>query len=263
MSQQAPTQKVEEAVQAWDLYCAGEYTKVLQEFGEANNGEVRDIRTLAELEMQKDSIFIDVENQSIFTPLLAAMHAYHTGDYEKTPRELGSWLLGKNFFSVEILKRFADAARRSGNFSLLVSVARKYLEYRQYHPVIAAPLFDGAYQAGKYEEAIALWKKFQKYLSDSLFVQRAAFCMIQTGQYADAESILLDAYRKIHGTPYRLNYDDVARRYEATIKNLPELEKKADPADFDAQMELGMAYLFDRQYDRAAKVFLSVKSRFG
>ena len=262
MTQGTATNFVEEAVTAWDLYCAGDYGKILQQYGSHDNSEVRDIRMLAGMEVDETLRGpVDIQSASLFTPLLQGMQAYHQGDFKSSSERLGNWLLGKSYYTNEILERFTDAASKSRNYPILFSVAKKYLDSKNHQAIMAGPLFDATCAMGKHQETVALWKKFNTHLNEPNRVQRVAFSMIQLGQYGDAEKILLDAYERIHGSPYKMDYEATIKKYSVSIKNIPELEKKAGTGDFETGWELGMAYIFNRQYDKAARVLESLKSR--
>lgn len=247
---------VDQTVYAWDLYCAADYDRILQEFGENKSGELRDMAFLASLE-KGIKAQPSPSDSSLFAPLAQAMAAYHSKDFRMSSTTLGSWLLNKNYFSVLILERFLHAAREAQNYSLLFTVSRKFLESHRYRPMVLEPIFHSAHQTGKHKEAVALFEKFRSELDDANTIQKAALSMIQIGRYDDAEKILLALYEKITGSPYRLNIDTAKNRYRDAIENMGALQAKKKRS-YEESMQLGMAYLFTEKYEEAASVFRSL-----
>ncbi len=257
MTSSSTAQIIDETILAWDMYCAGDFEEIKKNFQASKNEEIKDILLLANLEKSRARHPVMLADRSLFSPLVAAIAAYNSGDHSTACGILGDWLLNKNFFSANIMERFVEAADRTGDYETMYRVATKYADWKKYDEVIAGPLFTAAFGMARYNEVVKIYSKYSKHLQDVNNLQKLGFSLIQLGKYSEAEKLLMAAYKRETGEEYQISIGEIKKKYEATIKDIPSLEKRTDRS-FDESWQLGMAYFLDSKYDDALRIFKSI-----
>jgi len=245
---------VNTTILAWDMYCSGKYNEILGEFPE-DSPELNTLKTLARLELGSNGV--SISEDSIFASLAAGTSAYYQKDYKMAAELLGAWLLEKNYFARIILQRFLDAGLHSENYTLLYAVSKKFFQWKNYSTTVIEPLFLGAFHTKKYHEAIRIFEQFRSRFRSVSMLQKVAFALLHSGRSKDAETLLLSLYEKITGQKYNLNYEEVKAEYSYTIKKIPDLEKRVNRSTNET-WQLGMAYLFNEQFENARLIFESI-----
>lgn len=248
------TVSVDRVVEAWELYCSGAYSQILEL--ESSAGDLADLRYLAGLEIESEQPPAPA-GKGTFSELRNGMSAYHAGDFETAARFLGAWLKRKAYFNPLCLERFLEAAEASQNYAALYKIGTAFMDRKQYHALLVGPLFRAAFALEQYAVCGALFDKHRKHFADQHLLQRTALALLFLNRHEEAEKILMTIYRKLTGRAYALDYDATAAEYAPIIQQIPSLEKrKRNPRE---DWELGMAYLFNQQFDRAMAVFRSIQ----
>lgn len=250
--------RTENTVSVWELYTTGEYERIVREYSQTDNSDVRGILLLAALELKP--LQEKTEGAGLFSVLLEGMQAYHRRDFERAAFVLGSWLLKKDYFSELLLCRFIESARRASRYELVYSVSQKYLDRTPYRSLLANNLLISAFHLQKYREVLELFRNFREIFSDFEVIQYVGLSLVRLGQYEEARRVLLRLYRRLQGNDYEVDYESVRYRYSALIEKIPQMErqKNLDPA---TRMDLGLAYLFSSRYNDALRVFESLRSK--
>lgn len=251
---QSTSQLIDDTIAAWDLYCLGEFQTIEQRFSESPNEEIQDIVLLSRLENRKNSDPVLLMDRSLFSPLVSAMTAHSKNDHHTAAGIMGEWLSEKNFFSARLLNRFVESATRSERFELIHQVAGKFLSNKKHAKHVIRPYFHSTFHLGKHNEVLQLYRDHGPYLQDLSDLQRLAFSMMQLGLYAEAEKLLLKVYEREHGKPYSIAYEDARKKHSMNETIMKKLES-VPHRTFDESWELGMAYLFREDFDRALQVF--------
>jgi tetratricopeptide (TPR) repeat protein len=247
------------AVQAWELYQDGAFEALYESCRNAAQPELAELGMLAALELDRYPGKVD-EPESLFTPLRLGMEAYQRGDYRNAAEFLGRWLLQKDFYSDLIFDRFFFAAASAERHELIEEVARKHLTKKATRGPAARGLFQSLYARSRYKECLALAEKSREDFMQSEYLQKIALANMQLGRFQEAEQILLPAYERLAGRPYRQRYDEVRAEYADSIRNIESLARKKDRSSSE-NLELGMALLFSQRYKEALKLFESLLNR--
>ena len=250
------TATVDRVVEAWELYSAGSYQKVT-----ALNagGDVADLVALARLEMEPEFSAAEPAPAGLFGVLLEGMAAYHAGDHRRASEKLGAWLERKAYFTPLVLERFLEASESAEDYRGLYNVGRRFLDRKRYHGILIGPLVRAAFHLELFSDCAALFDNYRQSFRDPLLLHRTALALLQVHRHKEAEQILLAVYRKITGKTYDLEYEKVAREYQPLIRQIPDLEQRAG-RDQEEEWQLGMAYLFNKQFDRALKIFQNLQT---
>jgi len=252
---------LDETLVAWEMYSSGEYEALLDHFSESKNSEIRDLHLLASLE-QKQPVPVAGKNESLFSPLVKGVNAHLNGDHKLAASLLGSWFLNKDYYSAEMIRKFVISAQHSANYTLLHAVCKKLSSIPAYGEMIVEPTFLALYHERKYQECIQFFELHRERLVSEEIVQKAAFVLIQTNRFEDAERLLVSLYERLTGKHYTLDYERIKKSYEPFIRSIPELQRKKG-RNFEDSLKLGLAYLFNENYSDALAIFETIEQNEG
>lgn len=248
---------LESVLHAWDMYAAGDFEGILShpEYMESANADLRDLRLLAELEVDGRA---GEPSGDLFSALVRGMGYYYRGNLKGAAETLGAWLLQKEYHTRLMVDRFLECARATGSYSLAYPVLKKFVKFPAFKDRLAEVIISTAHHADLHKEALAHYKEYQALVKDDLVIQKVALSMIKLGMFREAERILIVLFERVSGHTYRPTeerFEEIRMKYTETIKLL---EKKKSGTSEDV-MELGMAYLFCGRYDEALRLFKTLK----
>ncbi|MCE9600555.1 MAG: hypothetical protein K8S54_21530 [Spirochaetia bacterium] len=248
---------LESVLHAWDMYAAGDFEGILShnEYLESTNTDLRDLRLLAELEVDGRA---GEPSGDLFPALVRGMTDYYRGDLKKAAAALGSWLVEKEYHTKLILDRFLECARATGGYDLAYLVLKKFVKFPAFKDRLAEVIIATAHHAEMHREALTHYKEYHALVKDDVVIQKVALSMIKLGMFREAERILIALFEKLSGHKYSNSeerFEEIRSKYNETIKVL---EKKKNGSSEDV-MELGMAYLFSGRYDEALRLFKTLK----
>ena len=111
---------------------------------------------------------------------------------------------------------------------------------------------------GKHIELIGYFKKFSKSISMEISTYMKVGLSLQAlGKYKESELLL----SKIPNDSKLPTFDQKKQEFQAVIDRIPDLEKR-DDLSVDELKNLGFAYLFSNQYEKAEKVLKQVSTSF-
>jgi len=238
-----------------ELYLAGDFEKVYNQTFDSVEPEFHALHLLAGFELGFQS---EGEATGSYAPLVEGMRAFYHKNYRLASTSIASWLIKSDTVSSMILRRFIHSAEHSANFGLLYSVGKRFISNKEYRTILAEPLLKSAYQLQKHQEVVELFEKYREFYTDQDVIFQVAFCLMQLERFDEAERFLLFLYKKVNGTDYELNYDEVKARYSGVIKDIPRLEKIKEQLSDEEKMELGMAYIFSSRYGDALEIFTAL-----
>ncbi|MCB1172933.1 MAG: hypothetical protein KDK39_05185 [Leptospiraceae bacterium] len=241
------------AVEAWDLYCAGRYETIVERFQQEKTSELQSMIALAHMEMPVAFAPADSAAKSLFGPLQSAMRQWHQRQFPAAARELGDWLLKKDYFSEIILDRFCIAAERSAEWHYVIKVAQKYFQHSRWQSRLAPVFLQALYGLDKHKEVISFFEKHRELLDQESSLQKVALSYLACERYDDAENLLLPLYQRINGQQYQMHFEEVRQKY-SDRKMIQKLARKKDKSPGEV-MELGLSLLFQGEYKQALQLF--------
>lgn len=103
----------------------------------------------------------------------------------------------------------------------------------------------------KYNEVIQYFKKIHNFINmDEGVYIKTALSLQALGKFKESELLL----KKVPNRKELPSFEDKQIEFGDTIKNLSVLEKKED-LSYEELKELGFAYLFTSQYEKAEELF--------
>lgn len=240
---------------AWDLYADAAWSD-LAGLDDSGSADIADLIALARYEAT-DGVFDPgpAKNPTgLFGSLRAGMRACYEHDYARAADLLGRWLLEKEYYSAGVLQRFRDAALIAEAYALLGQVSKKFLGKPAFQKAAVEGFFLAQFHQDRHKEALLIFEKFREQFDDAILLQKAALSMMRVDRYQDAEALLAPLYTRLTGAQYQMRYDEIRADYSDAINNRAALAKKSNRT-FEESMQLGMAYLFSSEYDRAMQVF--------
>lgn len=257
-------------IAAWDAFSDGDYsapalnvTGTLSITSDAP-AELRDLAAVAAFELGRQSEDATIRFRDLYAPgqldtglfasLAAGYAALNEHEYDRAAELLGQWLLNRDYHAPVVFERFLEAARSGERFRLMGDVSKKFISRPAYQSLAVQGFFLSNFHQERFKEAVLVFEKFRELVNDSIIQQKAALAMMRLGRYQDAETLLAPLYTRVTGAEYRMRYDELRAEYEATADQRDALAKKKNRS-YDESMELGMAYLFSSDYDRALQVF--------
>jgi hypothetical protein len=280
MKNKAPSRKTPAAVidpharvlTAWDLYADGDWPALIAlESAAAQNApasktrdfdaddarhDIADLIAAARYEAADGAYDPGkaAHQKSLFGMLREGMAACYRHEYTEAADLLGCWLLERDYYAPVTLRRFIDAALAGARYRLLGEVCKKFLARPALQKAALEGFFLAAFHQDRHKEAVLLFEKFREQFDDAVLMQKAALSLMRLERYQDAEALLAPLHARVSGADYQMRYDEVRASYSAAIQNRATLAKKANRS-YEESMELGMAYLFSGEYDRALHVF--------
>lgn len=248
----------QDTIEAWDLYCGGRYDHLVDRFQTHEIPDVKNLVGLARLELQPGKPASRI-GKGIFHQLHQGMSAYHASDYSACSRYLGDWLLKKEYFSESILIRFCHAALQSNSYGAIQEIARKFLNRKNYRPILAGPVFISLYESGQHKKALQFFDKFREILDSPEILHKVALADIESGRYKEAESILLPLYKGITGREYSDRYDETRKKYtqSSDFKKLSKIKNR----NYQEDLEYAFHLLFQEKYPEALEIFSYLKPK--
>ncbi|MCR9143155.1 MAG: hypothetical protein NXI24_12950 [bacterium] len=246
---------------AWDLYTDGDWPALIALENQASNKEgpgddIADLIAAARYEAADGAYDpgASAERNGLFGMLRDGMAACYHHEYAEAADLLGRWLLDRDYYAPVTLRRFIDAAQAGARYRLLGEVCKKFIGKPALQKTALEGFFLSNFHQDRHKEAVLIFEKFREQFDEVVLLQKAALSLMRLERYQEAEALLAPLHARLSGAEYQLRYEEVRESYSATIKNRATLAKKNNRSH-DESMELGMAYLFSSEYDKALQIF--------
>lgn len=246
---------------AWELYTGGQYAALADQKPATESGELRDLVLLAQLEGGEVPLELETAD-SLFSPLLTSMHAFHRGEAAVAARGLASWLLERDFLCDVIIDRFLESVAAVEEWPLIDAVARKWLGHRPVRSSLSQALLQSLVTRGRYRDAVKLFEAVVELHSRPEAMQRAALAYLQLGQWQQAEALLLPLYQLLSGAAYvdsSERFADIQRLYADAIDNADHNLARENRNRAES-LNLGIALLFASRYKDALRVLEALQA---
>lgn len=246
--------------QLWELYSDQDFQSMINYATSSAEleSDAMELINLARLELGKP--VHSLSSRGIFADLMAAMQHYHDRSYEKAAMDLSRWFLHKGYYSELALDRFCFACDQSNRFDLLYTVCSRLMKSRHSQPTVLGGFLLGAHESGRHDQVIQGFESFGKKINKTYVLHRVALSYIHLNRSQEAEKMLLGLYQAIAGKPYMQDLSEYKKTYSQKLPSLLKKEK-AGTLESSEKMDLGMAHLFNGQYDQAIQVFEGIMKR--
>lgn len=113
------------------------------------------------------------------------------------------------------------------------------------------------YYLKRYDEVIKLFRDHMKLLNDSDIHKLVGMALLFLDRHKEANLIF-------ENIPNKLNlpsFEEKRKMYDSVYKNIVDLEKKSTTLNHKDLEDMGFAYLFNGEYGKAEKMFLSLTEK--
>ncbi len=257
---QAAAIQSEALLAAWDLYADGNWQALLDlesDRASAPGEDVADLIAAGRYEFADGAFDPGVStggDKSLFGALRDGLSACYRHEYPEAADLLGRWLSERDYYAASILRRFVDAALSGARYRLLGEVCKRFVGKPALQQIALEGFFLSNFHLERHKEAVLVFEKFREHFDDAILLQKAALSLMRLGRYQEAEALLAPLCAQLSGADFQMRYEEVRESYSQSIQNRAKLAKKSNRS-FEESMELGMAYLFSGEYDRALEIF--------
>lgn len=253
-------------------YCqekAGKYSDAIISYEQAavlNTGSVKEYKSLGDLYMKsgkKDQAIVaykkyiaKASNDNIAK--LVADHEYNLKKYKDAVKYYSS-IKGASANSVEVLRKHADAAYKSGDSKKAAELYKPLTVKAPKDPVPFKTLYEISLKTGNKKDAAKYLKKYtQIRTKDVESLQKLGDLYYELKNYKEA----LNAYRDVHKTNPKAKgffkrYIDVVSKHGTPNEKTDVLNMAvaAGEADAQAYYQLGTTYMKSKKYRKALEYF--------
>ncbi|MBP7282532.1 MAG: hypothetical protein KBA66_13205 [Leptospiraceae bacterium] len=192
---------------------------------------------------------------SVFTPLVAAYNAYYSGNKQLALQKVKEYLEKNNPPICLIIINFAvKVCYESEAYQDCLNVMDLSLK-RQGNPnEFIKERIECYFELKKHNELIQYFKSVYKLLDSNYDIYlKAGLSLNALGKYKEAEFL----FGKIPGKRELPSYEEKRNEFVPVINKIAEYEKKEVLSNTELK-DLGFAYLFNAEYQKAEEVFKKV-----
>lgn len=238
--------------EAWELFEVGSFESVIAIAKE--NPESQFLYHLSQISLIEDGGSIPnyvAKGMSILTPMLEAYVNFHAGKVEEAGNQLEIYFKNKNsLYSYAFTKLSVDVYFKLKKYDYALAILRgykkKYLDLAFVKEEAIANYF-----LKNYSDVIALYKNHPNEMNDPDLHRVIGMALLFMGKHQDAESLL----DRIPGKLKLPSFEEKRKQYEKIIQNLGKIEDKKENLTPRQMEDLGFAYLFNGDYEKAESVF--------
>ncbi len=240
---------------AWDNFEVGSIDEILN--SNEDSSFLSHLKILIELEQGKKNFLIEEINfDSKLKYLVLAYFFYQKLDLKISAENFESYLNQKNSLFTNSIYLFGIRLNHNfGNYKRTLSLIESYHSLNSNSNLFFKEKLDSFYHLNRYSEVVDYFKQIHKLIDKDLDIYlKVGMSLNALGKFKEAETILtLVKIEKSLPT-----YEDKQKEYLAKIKKISDYENKKEKLDLKELKDLGFAYLFNSQFQKAEEVFSKV-----
>ncbi|TGL04265.1 hypothetical protein EHQ43_12840 [Leptospira bouyouniensis] len=259
MAQQA-TQVLNTSVEkeAWDLYEVGSNEDVIV-LAKRNpeNFYVQHLGFLALYELTGKVATVSPKGISNLAPLVDAIQNFELGKNGEAVKNLNLYFQTQtNPLCFSIIQMAIKFYFRSEAYEDAKNIIIRYKKQWNDLSFSKEELICN-YYLKRYDEVIKLFRENMKLLNDSDIHKLVGMALLFLDRHKEANLIF-------ENIPNKLNlpsFEEKRKMYDSVYKNITDLEKKSNTLNHKDLEDMGFAYLFNGEYGKAEKMFLSLTEK--
>jgi hypothetical protein len=193
---------------------------------------------------------------TILSPIVEAYLYYQKKKYKEAANHLDLYYKNPNslicyqFTKLSIAVYFSERKFSSGLNA--IDAYKKKTKDKSFLP----EEITGLYELKKYENVISEFQKHSGELNSTDSLRILGMSLLFLGKHKEAEKIL----KNISGNLNLPSFEEKRKQYSSMIQELPNIEKRSESLDKKELEDLGFAYLFNGNYEKAETTFLKLIS---
>ena len=245
--------------EAWELFEVGSYEEIVSlSFENPGNALLADLAALSRFHLTSKLPVIALSHTagSVFTPLVKAYELFHKGQKPKACEKISEYFSSKNPPVCFTIADFAvKLTSESGKFTDCLFIILYYSIQEKKNPFITEEI-DCLFELKKFQELVEFFRKNFKELSQNFDNHRkCGIALTMLGKYRESEALL----RNIPGRKELPTFQEKQKEFAGVIRQIPAFEKKSDLSRSELN-DLGFAYLFNSDYQKAERIFVKAAS---
>lgn len=249
---QSVLEKTNIETEAWELFEVGSYQDLI-DLAEQNPKSLilHDLSILSKFENNSVTENL-VPSQSIFTPLVRAYVHSYLNNWKESSEKLIEYFKQKNRpICYTILSFGVKTTFRARMFSECLAIIG--LEKNPNNQIsFLTEKIESYFGLKKYEELTSCFRTNFKFINQNYELYlKASLAFHALGKYKEAEALI----RNVPNKKILPSFEEMKSRLTPVINNIPILEKKVQSMNSLDLKELGFAYLFNQDYEKAEATF--------
>ncbi|TGN08313.1 hypothetical protein [Leptospira ilyithenensis] len=259
MAQQATqVQNLTIEQEAWDLFEVGSNEEVLYlAKNNPSNHYLQHLSFLAFFEVSGKNINPSPKGISVLSPMVEALVNFGMGKDKEAAKQVSLYFnSGSSPICYAIVNLALKIYFRSENFAEAKSILSAYKKKYNDTTFIKEEI-TSTYHLRKYEEVIKLFRENIKLLNDLEMHKMVGMSLLFLDRHKEANVI----FENIPGKLQLPSFEEKKSSYSLVFSRISNLESHVSELTARELEDMGFAYLFHGEYEKAEKTFLSLTSK--
>ncbi|WP_061207247.1 tetratricopeptide repeat protein [Leptospira santarosai] len=239
---------------AWELFETGSYEEVIEIAKKnPNHAFLNHLSGIAGFESGSDcEINYFLKGTSVLTPLLEAYLLKEAGKFREAAKKYHSYFKSSSVpIAYSTLRTGILVSESAVDFKTVLDLISIYKTRFSSDSFCKAEFFSN-YHLRNYKEAIQVFAENAKRLAEERDVMGAlGLALVYIGKFDEAKSVL----EKIPGYKELPTFDEKKKEFSEKIASIPKMEAKRKSLSMRELIDLGFAYLFSENFQKAEEVF--------
>ncbi|TGL57452.1 hypothetical protein EHQ58_14315 [Leptospira ognonensis] len=244
--------------EAWDLFEVGANEEVLLlAKSQPENHYIQHLAFLASYELKGNIAGISPKGISSLSPIVEAIVNFNNGRYIEAASHLSLYFQSANHaICYSIINLALKIYFRSENFSDALKIISIF-KSKSNDQSFAKEEIIATYNLRKYEEVIKFFRENIKQLNDSDIHKIVGMSLLFLDRHKEANLI----FENIPGKMNLPSFEEKRESYKTLFSNIGSMESNSGNLSMKELEDMGFAYLFHGEYEKAEKTFLSITSK--
>ncbi len=244
--------------EAWDLFEVGANEEVLiLANSHLENHYLQHLGYISSFEMSGKLTSVSPRGISSLSPLVEALSNFINGKYQEASNHLNLYFRSNNnLICYTIINLTLKIYFRSENYANALGIISNYKKKFNDHSFVKEEII-AMYHLRKYEDVIKNFRENIKKLNDSEIHKLVGMSLLFLDRHKEANVI----FENIPGKVKLPSFEEKRESYKTLFSNISTLESKQKDLTMKELEDMGFAYLFHGEYEKAEKTFLSITSK--
>ncbi|MDZ4726767.1 MAG: hypothetical protein SH817_11470 [Leptospira sp.] len=244
--------------EAWDLFEVGANEEVLLlADSHPNHQYIQHLGYLAYYELHGKVSKVSPKGISTLSPVVEALSNFSQGKYTDASNQIGLYYQSsQQTICYSIINLTLKIYFRSESYAAAKSVIALYKKSFNDLSFIKEEII-ATYHLRKYEEVIKSFRENIKLLNDMEIHKIVGMSLLFLDRHKEANVI----FENIPGKISLPSFEEKRESYKRVYSNISNLESKSNDLSMRELEDMGFAYLFHGDYEKAEKTFLSITSK--
>ncbi|GBF49109.1 hypothetical protein LPTSP4_06190 [Leptospira ryugenii] len=244
--------------EAWELFEVGSWDEVIElAKTHPNHFFLQHLSYLAEYELQSKAMGIPPKGISSLSPLVESLSNFLLGNYKEAGNQLNLYFQSSQamicYSIIQLAIKIYFRAEMYAECRALISSYKKLNLGASFVKEEITVL----YHLRRYEELLKLFRENIKLLNDVEVHKIVGMSLLFLDRHKEANLI----FDNIPGKLTLPSFEEKRKAYTEVYGKIKQLEKDSKDLSLRELEDMGFAYLFHGDYEKAEKTFLSITSK--